>query len=367
MRKKIAIIGCGRVSGHHCRSLMEIHFFQLVAVCDLDIDKAKNYGVEFNVPYYINYHNMLKVHPEVDIVAVITPSGMHYEHTMDMLENYKKHVIVEKPTFLKSSHLKKCYETANKLNLKIFPVFQNRYNLAVQKIKNALENNELGQIRIASIRVRWCRTDSYYALSPWRGTYSMDGGALTNQGVHHIDLLRYLAGEVESVSAKMNTFGSDIEVEDTVVAHVTFKTGSLGAIEITTAARPDNYEASLSLVCANGLAQIGGIAVNELQIFTPNPSICGKYSEDFSGNVYGNGHFKMYQDIAKYFESHIPYPIFPEDNLGTLKLLHAIYASSEQSGKIVLIEESQESSQLGNENLDLTSIYKTQNKESLLC
>ena len=97
-----------------------------------------------------------------------------------------------------------------------FPIFQNRYNAAV-KVKHALVNDELGDVRIVSVRVRWCRPQSYYDLSPWRGTYAQDGGALTNQGIHHIDLLRYLVGDIKSVHATMRTMGADIEVEDTIV------------------------------------------------------------------------------------------------------------------------------------------------------
>lgn len=368
MKKNIAVVGCGRISGHHCRSIRQVGIFNLKAVCDLDLEKAKVYGLEFNIPYYSSYRTMLKDLPDIDIIAVITPSGMHYEHAIEFIEKYKKSVIVEKPTFLKVTHLLNCYEKAESLGLHVFPVFQNRYNLAVQKVKDSLNNNELGSVRIASVRVRWCRTNSYYSLAPWRGTYSMDGGALTNQGIHHIDLLRYLVGDISFVSAQTNTFGSNIEVEDSIVAHVTFKSGALGTIEITTAARPDNYEASLSLVCENGLAQIGGIAVNELQIFTPDPSICKNYSEDFSGNVYGQGHVKMYEDIAKVYLKDKPFPISLTDNLETIKLLHAIYVSAENKGKIINVDESLESSYLGAENKILADLYRVHKlEERQLC
>ena len=359
MTINIAIIGCGRIAGHHCCSIRSVSGLNLVSVCDLDYKKAEIYGNEFKVPFYINYKEMILRHPEIDTVAVITPSGMHYEHASEFITQYKKNVIIEKPTFLKLSHLLECYAAASKSNLTIFPVFQNRYNKSVQKVKLALENGELGKLQIASVRVRWCRTNSYYSLAPWRGTYSMDGGALTNQGIHHIDLLRYFAGEVESVSAQMRTFGSDIEVEDTVTAHVVFKTGAVGTIEITTAARPDNYEASLSLVCDKGLAQIGGIAVNELQIFTPEPKLCSEFSEDFSGNVYGSGHVKMYQDIENYFKNKISFPISKEDNIGSIQLLHAIYVSAENKGKLVTVAETSESINLGKESQELANFYRT--------
>ena len=123
-------------------------------------------------------------------------------------------------------------------------------------------------IRIVNVRVRWCRPDRYYNLAAWRGTFSQDGGALTNQGIHHVDLIRYLFGEVDSVSATMKTLGSKIEVEDSVVATFNLKNGAIGSLEITTAARPIDYEASISVLCSKGMSQIGGLAVNELQVFS---------------------------------------------------------------------------------------------------
>ena len=355
----VAIIGCGRIAGHHCKSITNTSSMRLISVCDLEKEKAKNYGDKYNVPYYQNYHEMFEKHKEIDIVAIITPSGMHFEHSKEIITKYKKHLIVEKPTFLKISHLDIIYKLAKENNLNIYPVFQNRYNKAVQRVKQSLEKSETGNVRTASVRVRWCRTDSYYSLAPWRGKYSMDGGALTNQGIHHIDLLRYLFGEVDSVSARVRTLGSNIEAEDTIVAQFEFKSNAVGTLEITTAARPDNYEASLSAVCENGLIQLGGIAVNELQIFTPDPNSCFTHSEDFSGNVYGAGHFQFYKDIAANLENNIPFPISYEDNRNSIKLLHALYVSAENNGKVISVDDSLESNILGIENNELADIYRT--------
>ncbi|SVE50603.1 uncharacterized protein METZ01_LOCUS503457, partial [marine metagenome] len=226
------------------------------------------------------------------------------------------------------------YDKANKLGLYIFPVFQNRYNKAVQRVKNAIINEELGDIRIMNVRLRWCRPQRYYDMAPWRGTFSHDGGALTNQGIHHIDLLRYFGGEVEKVSGTMRTLGADIEVEDCVVSTFTYSNGAIGSLEVTTSARPDDFEASLSIVGSEGLVQLGGIAVNELQIFTPKPDDCILYSDDFSdlpdrGRIYGRGHNEMYKDIAAFLFNNIPYPVSKDDCLNTLKLLHAFYRSDE--------------------------------------
>ena len=354
----IAVIGCGRISGHHGRAIAATDGVRLAAVCDLVADKAEAYGREFGVPWFTDYREMLTARPEIDVVSINTPSGMHFEHGSEILGRWGKHVIMEKPSFLRPDHLTAAFDIADRHGLHIFPVFQNRYNLAVRRIKQAILAGELGDIRIMSVRTRWCRPQRYYELAPWRGTFSQDGGALTNQGIHHVDLLRYLGGEVQRVNATMRTLGADIEVEDTVVATFTYGDGAVGNLEITTAARPDDFEASLSIVGSKGLAQIGGIAVNELQVFTPDPDACAAASEDFSRCVYGNGHLAMYRDIAAVFRAGDPYPVSRDDCLKTIRLLHAFYRSDE-AGEWVAVDTGERSHRLGRPHEALADLYRT--------
>ena len=364
---KVAVIGCGRVAGHHCRSVKAIDGVDLAAVCDLEIDKAQAYGTEFSVPYYTDYRAMLAAHPDIALVAVVTPSGMHYEHAAEIIETYGKHVIVEKPTFMRTEQMSAAYDLAASNGTEVFPVFQNRYNKAVRRVRRAIESGELGDLRLVSVRVRWCRPQRYYDMAPWRGTFSHDGGALTNQGIHHVDLLRHLGGEVGKVNATMRTLGAEIEVEDSVVATLQWDTGVIGSLEVTTAARPDDFEASLSLVGSKGLAQIGGIAVNELQIFTPAPEVCADNSEDFKGikghgAVYGFGHGEMYADIVAHLRGERPYPVTREDCLGTLSLLHAFYRSDE-AGDWVAVAGGGDSVRLGRPNEAISDLYRTPRPE----
>ncbi len=355
---KIAIIGCGRVAGHHCRSILETEGAELVAVCDLVQEKAKAYQEQYGAKAYLNYHEMLSENPAIDVVAIITPSGMHFEHALDIIGHYRKHIIVEKPTFMKPSQVKVAYAKAGEAGVQIFPVFQNRHNLAVRRVLRGIANGELGRVRAASVRVRWCRPQRYYDLAPWRGTFSMDGGCLTNQGIHHIDLLRFLAGPVARVSSTHRTLGAQIEVEDTATASMAFESGAVGSLEVTTAARPIDYEASISLVCENGLAQIGGIAVNELQVYTPEPEGCAANSEDFSGNVYGFGHGQIYRDIAAFFHQGVPYPVTAEDTLGTIQLLNAFYLADECRAWVD-VEGAGDSERLGRPDEELANLYRT--------
>ncbi len=336
---------------------MQTEGAELVAVCDLELNKAQAYRDQFGVSAYKNYREMLARHPDVNTVAIITPSGMHFEHGLDIINNGLKNVIVEKPTFMKPSQLVQVYRAAEKNGLRVFPVFQNRHNKAVRRVKQGIASGELGRIRLVSVRVRWCRPQRYYDLAPWRGTYAMDGGCLTNQGVHHVDLVRFFGGEVAQVCAKMNTLGADIEVEDSVVASISFVSGALGSLEITTAARPTDFEASLSLVCEHGLAQIGGIAVNELQIYTPDPSACAENSEDFSGNVYGHGHLQLYKEIVACYRNNEAFSVSREDALSSIRLLNAFYVSDErQMWTDVAVGESE---RLGRPDEALADLYRT--------
>ena len=329
---KVALLGCGRVSRHHARSIRQVEGLRLAAVCDLDAAKAAAVGAEFAVPHFTNFRAMLATMPEIGLVSVLTPSGLHHEHAAEILEGFHRSVVVEKPTFLLPAQVPQAFDLAGSLGQHVFPVFQNRHNPAVRRVKKALVDGELGAVRLVAVRVRWCRRQDYYASDPWRGTYALDGGAVANQGAHHVDLLQYLGGPVTRVSAVMRTLGAELEAEDTAVASLTFASGAVGTLEITTAARPVDFEASLSLVCERGLAQIGGVAANELQVFTPDPSACAASSENVDGDLYGRGHVTIYRDVAAALLEGTPYPISRADALGTLQLLHALYRAAETGG-----------------------------------
>jgi predicted dehydrogenase len=364
MTPKILVIGCGRIAGWHCRAIKSQKKMKLLGVCDLDLEKAKNYSKKFKVPYFTNYRKMLKELKDANTVAIITPSGMHFEHSYEILKKYKMNIIVEKPTFMNPTQVVKIYDLASKLKKKIYPVFQNRYNLAVQRLKKAIDKNELGKIYSASVRMRWCRPQRYYDLSKWRGTFSHDGGALTNQGIHHLDLIKYLVGDISSVYCEMKTLGVKLEVEDTALSIIKFKNGAIGNLEVTTAARPDDFEASISIMGEKGMAQIGGVAVNNLEIFTPNPKECKKYSDDFSklpdrGRVYGRGHFDFYNDIIRNFNGK-KFPVSFKDCLSSINILNAHYVSHERGKEVQIVKNKNINSKyLGKKNDKISNLYRT--------
>jgi predicted dehydrogenase len=338
--------------------LRQVPEIELAAVADMIEERGKPLAGEHGVPYYANYHQMIRDIPDIDIVTIATPSGMHYEHATDILERYGKNIVVEKPTFMTPTQMRNAYELARKKGAQIFPVYQNRYNKAVRRVRQSVLSGELGQVRVASVRLRWCRPQRYYDRDPWRGTWSHDGGALTNQGVHYIDLLRHIAGDVKRVNANKATLGADIEVEDTMTAILEFHSGALGVLEITTAARPDDFEASISIVGSEGLAMIAGEATNKLVTFTPRPQECEQFSENFE-MVYGYGHREMYREIANVLQRSGEPPVSFDDGMKSLVLLHAIYRSSED-GTWIDVDEKNQSILLGQPNEAISDLYRVQ-------
>lgn len=352
----VAIIGCGRVAGHHVRAIVDHPQLHLTAVADLKPERMQALGAPASVARFTNYHEMLQSHPEIDAVAVITPSGMHGEHALDMVRTYGKHVIVEKPVVMRLSQGAELERAAHAAGVQVFPVHQYRFNRCVQRILRAVREAELGDIALATVRQRWCRPQQYYDRDPWRGTFALDGGCCTNQGIHHLDMLRYLAGEVRRVNATMRTFNADIEVEDTAAATLEFESGALGILEITTAARPRDYESSLSIVGTKGTAMLGGWATDKLMVFSPRPEDESAYSESFP-DAYGFGHNDIYHGVyAAIVEQGRPAVEF-SDAMKTVALLHAVYASAER-GAWVEVAAQPVSERLGRPDEELAAIYR---------
>jgi predicted dehydrogenase len=226
-------------------------------------------------------------------------------------------------------------------NCKLFVVKQNRFNLPVIKLKEAIDNERFGKLVLGTIRVRWMRTQEYYDMDAWRGTWAYDGGVLANQAIHHIDLLQWLLGEVESVFAKSTTALVDIEAEDTAVAVLKFKNGALGIIEATNATRPKNLEGSISILGEKGSVEIAGFAVNEIrhwnftQKIPEDDIIKTKYSEN-PPNVYGFGHLAYYKDVVNSILHNKKSLIDGFEGKKSLELVSALYESIETKKEVFL-------------------------------
>nr|HPN32592.1 Gfo/Idh/MocA family oxidoreductase [bacterium] len=214
-KTKFGLVGCGRISKRHLEVLSKLENAEITAVCDIAVEKAKEAGEKYNIPYYSSYDEMLLKHRDIEVVNILLPSGLHACAGIEIIEKYRKHLVIEKPMALRMDEADRLIAAASDNNVKLFVVKQNRYNLPVKKLKEAVVSGKFGKIVLATVRVRWCRDEKYYKSDSWRGTWRYDGGVLTNQASHHIDLLQWLAGPVESVIAKTSTALNDIEVEDT--------------------------------------------------------------------------------------------------------------------------------------------------------
>ena len=353
---RFALIGCGRIAKNHAAPLQEIANAELVAVCDLQSDRAQSAGERYHVPSYINYHEMLQKE-SVDVVNILTPSGMHARHALDIIQRYQKHVVLEKPMVLRWKDIDTLKKAARRHHVKIFPVYQNRYNKAVQRVRKDLQSGLLGKPVLGAIRLRWCRPQGYYDRDPWRGTWAMDGGALTNQGIHYIDLLQYLMGDVVSVDTRTATRLVNVEVEDTAVATLQFKSGALGVLEITTATRPEDFGASISVLAEKGTAILTGIACNILETYTPRPEDCASNSEEFP-DAYGYGHWPFFKDVLADLLDNKPHPLSIDEGARAIRLLNALYRSAEDN-KRVRVADQKNSKRLGQENLALIKRYTT--------
>ena len=334
----------------------KVENLEIVSVCDFNKEILSKFEMKRSFSRYSSMAEMLNSHPEIDIVSVITPSGLHFDQALKLIEVYKKNVLIEKPIVMRVSEGNVLRKAAKENNLYIFPSHQYRFNNCVQRIKKGIESEELGIPFLGSVRMRWCRPQRYYDRDPWRGTFAMDGGCFANQGIHHIDLLRYLMGEVKRVNAILKTFGSDIEVEDTGVVNLEFESGALGTLEITTAARPIDYESSLSVVGSKGMAILGGWATDKLMLYSPDPSQEQKFSQSFT-SAYGFGHFDIYKGVYQKLTNTGEEAVSLSDGLKTIQLLHSIYKSDELR-EWVNLDQYLESERLGKRDIQLFNIYQ---------
>jgi predicted dehydrogenase len=312
---------------------------KLVAACDIDLPKAKAIGDQFDIPYFSDMHQMIQEVP-CDVVVILTESGNHAKHAVE-LAKHGKHIVVEKPMALTLEDADAMIRACDLAGAKLFVVKQNRFNIPVVKLREALEQRRFGKLVLGTVRVRWCRPQEYYDQAPWRGTWAQDGGVLTNQASHHVDLLEWMMGEVESVFAKGTTALARIEAEDTAVVTLKFRNGALGIIEATTATRPKDLEGSISILGEGGTVEIGGFAVNKMKTWSFVDKQAGDddVMEQYSVNppsVYGFGHQAYYEHVVDCIANNKQHLVDGLQGRKSLELINAIYESMETGKEVFL-------------------------------
>lgn len=338
---RFGLLGCGRIAKRHSDLLGGNHIqgAKLTAVCDPIRARADAVATKFAVPVHYDIDGFL-ARKDIDAVSVLTPSGLHPQHVIACAKA-GKHVVVEKPMALRLSDADDMIRACDEAGVKLFVVKQNRFNVPVVKAREALEAGRFGKLILGTVRVRWCRDQAYYDQDSWRGTWAYDGGVLSNQASHHVDMLEWFFGDVVSVHARATTALAKIETEDTAVATLKFKNGALGIIEATTAARPTDLEGSLSVLGERGMVEIAGFAVNQIRHwrFVDETVADKEVIEKFSvnpPNVYGFGHQAYYQHVVDCLTNQHAALVDGLEGRKSLELITALYESIETGQEVPL-------------------------------
>lgn len=335
---RMALVGCGRISQNHFDAIARVEGLELVAVCDTVNERARTAGESQSVPWFTNYEEML-AKAACDVVVIATPSGLHPRHGI-LAARAGKHVIAEKPMAISLAAADELVQACDLAGVHLFVVKQNRLNPPVQLLKRAVDRGRFGRIYMANCTVRWSRPQEYYDSAPWRGTWEFDGGAFMNQASHYVDLVQWLLGPVESVMAKTATLARRIETEDSGIAVLKFRSGALGAIEVTMLTYPRNLEGSITILGEKGSVKIGGTAVNKVEHWT-----FADYDDDDKlidaastspPNVYGLGHEGYYRNVLAVLRGDASPDTDGRAGRKSLELILGIYESAKTGRDVPL-------------------------------
>lgn len=338
-RPNFAIVGCGRIAANHFAAL-ERHadFAAVTAVCDIDPVALESAVARTGAVGYASLEALL-ANADCDAVVLATPSGLHARQAIQVAES-GRHVVTEKPLATRWTDGRNMVRACDAAGVHLFVVKQNRRNATLQMLKRAVDSGRFGRIYMVTVNVFWSRPQSYYDSADWRGTWEFDGGAFMNQASHYVDLLDWLIGPVESVQAYTATLARHIEVEDTGVAALRWRTGALGSVNVTMLTYPRNLEGSITILGENGTVRIGGVAVNRID----NWEFADTQPEDAhiqdasyeTTSVYGFGHPSYYDNVIKTLRGEAEAETDGREGLRSLELLIAIYMSARDGRRISL-------------------------------
>ena len=333
---RVALLGCGRISRNHLEALAKVEGLRLVAVADVDRARADAVGAEWGVPAFGSLEEMLSTVPS-DLVTICTPSGLHPQHGIAAARQ-GRHVLTEKPMAISLEAADQLVQACDAAGVQLFVVKQNRLNPPVQLLKRAVDKGRFGRLYMANVTVRWTRPQEYYDAEPWRGTWEFDGGAIMNQASHYVDLMQWLVGPVESVMAKTATQARRIEAEDSGVAVIKFRSGTLGVLEVSVLTYPRNLEGSITLLGEKGSVKIGGTAVNRVDHWS-----FADYDDDDKlveaanttpPNVYGFGHEGYYRNVLAVLRGEAKAETDGRAGRKSLELILGIYESAKTGREV---------------------------------
>lgn len=334
---KYALIGCGRIATNHIKAV-KLNNLEFVAACDLELNniqtllKKHDLQNDASIERYTDYKKMIQEHPELQLIAIATSSGAHAEIALYCID-HGINVIIEKPMAMGMADAEEIIKRSEEKKVKVCACHQNRFNLAVQQVRQAVEAGRLGKISHGSIHVRWNRGKDYYMQAPWRGTWAEDGGCLMNQCIHSIDMLRWMMGsDVVSVYGQTRQQQHDyLEAEDVGLAIVTFANGAIATIEGTTNVYPQNLEETLYMFGDQGTVKLGGKSMNNIDVWNFADEKEGdaeiRQLKEATVNVYGNGHTPLYADMIDAIEKNREPYVNAVAGRNALEMILAIYKS----------------------------------------
>lgn len=336
---KMAIVGCGRISQNHFSAVgCYPDDMELVAVCDSDPTRVKTAAELHGVRGYTSLRELL-AECDVDLIVLATPSGLHARQAIEAAEA-GSHVVTEKPMATRWEDGKRMVEAFDRAGLRLFVVKQNRTNATLQMLKHAARDRRFGRIYMIAINVFWTRPQTYYDSEGWRGKWEFDGGAFMNQASHYVDLLDWIGGPVESVQAYTGTLARNIEVEDTGVAGIRWRSGALGTLSVTMLTYPKNLEGSITVLGEKGTVRIGGVALNEVlhwEFDSPGPGDDKAHDSSYSiHSVYGFGHSLYYNNVVDVLRGKREPETDGREGLRSLELLTAMYLSARDGRRVSL-------------------------------
>ena len=336
---RFALVGCGRISANHFDALdRHKDRAELVAVCDIDPEALAKAEARTGAPGFRTLDALL-AGTDPDIVILSTPSGIHADEAIQVAAT-GRHVMTEKPMATRWRDAKRMVQACDQAGVHLFVVKQNRRNATLQLVKRAMEKKRFGRIYMVNINVFWTRPQAYYDSAAWRGTWEFDGGAFMNQASHYVDLLDWLIGPVESVQAYTATLARNIQVEDTGVVSIRWRTGALGSMNVTMLTYPRNFEGSITIIGEKGTVRVGGVAVNKIEHWEfaepdPDDAIVEQASYDTT-SVYGFGHPLYYDNVIKSLRGEAVPDTDGREGLHSLEILIATYISARDGRRVAL-------------------------------
>lgn len=336
---RVGIVGCGRISKNHFGSI-EAHTdeMELVAVCDINQEILVAHREKYTVPGYLYLEEMMQKE-KLDLVVLCTPSGLHSEQAQ-LIAKYGGNVMTEKPMATRWHDGVRMVKACDEARVHLFVVKQNRHNATLQLLKNAIEKRRFGRIYMVNINVFWTRPQEYYDSAKWRGTWEFDGGAFMNQASHYVDLLDWLVGPIESLQAYTATLERNIEVEDTGVASIKWRSGALGSMNVTMLTYPKNLEGSITILGEKGTIRVGGVAVNEIQHWEFDEAHADdekvKNANYETTSVYGFGHPWYYKNVVDVLRARAEPETDGREGLRSLEVLIATYISARDGKRVSL-------------------------------